>query len=331
MAGDLAQDFLFQRIREMVPQHVSLVDSVSEVLHISSDSAYRRIRGETFLVLEEARQLCAHFHLSLDQMLNVKSNSTLFQTSYINGSHYTFENYLNDLLQQLKYIEGFIKKEIVFLTKDLHIFANMLSQPFFAFRHFFWNKSIISSPEYATRAFSLDCLTPEINALAEEMAKTYNRIPSTEIWNIEAVNSIILQVEYYKEAGVFSSAADIKIIYDSVEETLYHLKEQAELGIKFYPGENPSARKQNLRLFYNRVILGDNTILVTTDHTRTVYLNYNVLNYMITRDERFCANTFNEMENLVRRSTMISETGEKQRNAFFNILVSKIQERKRHI
>ncbi len=46
MAGDSAQDFLFQRIREMIPQHVSLVDAISELLSVSSDSAYRRIRGK---------------------------------------------------------------------------------------------------------------------------------------------------------------------------------------------------------------------------------------------------------------------------------------------
>jgi hypothetical protein len=331
MPGDPAQDFLFQRIREMVPQHVSLVDAVSEILSVSSDSAYRRIRGETPLVLEEAKLLCHHFHLSLDQLLNVRSNSTLFQTSYINNTQYTFDNYLKDLLNQLKYIEGFIKKEIFFLTKDLHIFANMLSEPFFAFRYFFWNKSIVSSPEFATKGFTLDCLTAETKAIAEDMAKTYSRIPSTEIWNTEAVNSIILQVEYYKEMGIFSSAADIKAVYDSIEETLLHLKEQAEYGVKFYPGENPSMKKQNLRFFYNRVVLGDNTILVTTDHIRTVYLNHNVLNYMITRDEKFCANTFNELDTLTRRSTMISETGEKQRNIFFNILISKIEDRKKHL
>ena len=54
MATITAQDFLFQRIKEMLPQDVSLVDAVSDLLHVSGDSAYRRIRGETPLVLEEA-------------------------------------------------------------------------------------------------------------------------------------------------------------------------------------------------------------------------------------------------------------------------------------
>jgi len=331
MAGDLAQDFLFQRIREMIPQHVSLVDAISELLNVSSDSAYRRIRGETPLILEEARHLCSHFHLSLDQLLHVRNNSTLFQTTTIDAKNYSFDTYLKDLLNQLKYIEGFIQKEIIFLTKDLHIFTNVLSQPFFAFKYFFWNKSILQHPDFVTKAFSLDCLTPEINALAEEMSKTYNRIPSTEIWNVEAVNSIIFQVEYYKEAGFFSSASDIKTIYDSVEETLYHLKDEAELGVKYYPGENPSVKKQNFRFYYNRVVLGDNAILVITDHIKTVYLNYDVLDYMITRDEKFCNETHAKMQNLMRRSTMISEHSEKQRNLFFNIQVSRIQERKKNL
>ncbi len=48
-----SQEFLFQRIKELLPPHTTLVDSVAETLHISSDSAYRRIRGETPVVLDE--------------------------------------------------------------------------------------------------------------------------------------------------------------------------------------------------------------------------------------------------------------------------------------
>jgi hypothetical protein len=47
-----AQEFLFQRIKELLPPSESLTDVVSEILHVSSDSAYRRIRNETPLVLE---------------------------------------------------------------------------------------------------------------------------------------------------------------------------------------------------------------------------------------------------------------------------------------
>lgn len=66
MATHTAQDFLFQRIREILQQHTQVVDAVSEILHIRSDNAYRWIRCERPLVLDEVRQLCEHFHLTMD-------------------------------------------------------------------------------------------------------------------------------------------------------------------------------------------------------------------------------------------------------------------------
>ena len=40
------QVLLFQHIKQALPAHVSMVDEIADLLHISNDSAYRRIRGE---------------------------------------------------------------------------------------------------------------------------------------------------------------------------------------------------------------------------------------------------------------------------------------------
>jgi hypothetical protein len=77
--------------------------------------------------------------------------------------------------------------------------------------------------------------------------------------------------------------------------------------------------------------LGDNTIMGISDHIKTVFLNYDVMNYMVTRDEKFCNDTYNDLQGLIRRSTLISNSGEKQRNIFFNILLSKIRDRKHNL
>jgi hypothetical protein len=326
-----SQDFLFQRIKETLPSHVSLVDAVSEILHVSSDSAYRRIRGETPLVLEEAKILCDHYHLSLDTILHIKSGSTLFQNIRINADHYRYDRYLTDLISQLKHIGGFIQKEIIYQTKDVPIFHNFYFTPLIAFRYFFWMKTLLRHPDFAERHFELDCVPDEIVKLSHELIKEYNKIPSTEIWNTECINTAIMQIEFYKDSGYFTSTADIKTIYDALEQTFVHLKDQVEDGCKFLPGENARGRKENFRFFYNRVFLGDNTILVKTDRVKTVFLNYDVLNYLSTTDESFCNPCYEDMQNLLKRSTLISRTSEKHRNIFFNILLSKIQERKRHL
>jgi hypothetical protein len=331
MPTDQAQEFLFQRIKELIPPDASMVDVVSGILHVSTDSAYRRIRGETPMVLDEVKQLCQHFKISLDQLLNVQSGATLFRSIRINAETYNYEAYLKDLLKQMQHVAGFIQKEIIYLSKDVPIFHNFYYQPLIAFRYFFWMKTILCKPEFANRGFEMNCVTPEVIALSHELSKGYNNIPSTEIWNTECINSAILQVEFYKDSGYFSNAADIKAVYDSLEETILHLKHQVEFGCKFMPGENPHSKKNNFKFFFNRVALGDNTILVITDRVKTVFLNYDVLNYMTTRDESFCGPCYNDLQNLMKRATMISETSEKQRNIFFGILLSKIRDRKKNL
>jgi len=326
-----AQEFLFQRIKELLPVSVSLTDAVSEILHVSNDSAYRRIRNETPLVLEEAKLLCEHFHLSLDQVLNIKGNSILFENIRINNQQYSYEKYLSDLIKLMQHINRFKQKEIIYLTKDVPLFHNFYFKPLIAFRYFFWMKAILQHPDYATRAIDINGISAEVQSMSMELTKGYTQVPSIEIWNTECINSAISQIEFYKDRGLFSSGADIKIVYQALEETILHVKAQVEFGCKFIPGENPQTKKTNFTFFYNRIILGDNTILVTTDNVKTTYLNYDVLNYIMTRDENFCNLCNDDLQNLMRRATVISQTSEKQRNIFFGILLAKIEDRKRNL
>jgi hypothetical protein len=327
MSTHQAQEFLFQRIKELLPPSTSLTDCVSDILHVSTDSAYRRIRNETPLVLEEAKLLCDHFRLSLDQVLNTKSNSVLFENVRINNQQYSYEKYLSDLTRLVQYINSFSEKEIIYLTKDIPIIHNFYFQPLIAFRYFFWMKTILQHPDYITRTIDLNDIPASIASMSKELIQCYTAIPSTEILNTESINSVISQIEFYKDSGVFSSSADIKAVYESVKETILHMKMQVEHGCKFLPGENPSTKKTNFNFFYNRVVLGETTVLVKTGNTKTVYLNYDVLNYMVTRDENFCNQCEEDLRNLTRKATVISQSSEKQRNIFFGILLAKIEDR----
>ncbi len=331
MPDNPSQEFLFQRIKELLPPHASLVDSVAEILHVSSDSAYRRIRGETPLVLEEASLLCRHFRISLDQLLEIRNNSTLFSHARINTANYSYEQFLKDLQGQLQYVGSFMHKEIIYCSKDMPIFHNFYYTPLIAFRYFFWMKTIIQHPGFKDQEFSVQGLPPEIEAMSRELTRTYTRLPSAEIWNTECINAVISQVEFYKDSGYFSSSADIRQVYEALEATYVHLKNQVEYASKFMPEEKPENRKKNFRFFYNRVVLGDNIILALMEQSKTVFLNYDALNYLSTTDENFCQSCYNDLQQLMQKGTIISGTSERQRNIFFGILFGKIADRLRHL
>ncbi len=324
MQQKLLQDHLFQQIRERLSTQTTLVDAVAESLHVSIDSAYRRIRGETPLILEEVQQLCKEYNISLDCLLDIEGSATLFKVVQVDGSENSFEQYLAGLQQALQAVQAHKSKEIIYLTKDLPIFHLFCYQPLFAFRYFFWMKSILQHSHFVHRSFTLDCLPPKIERLGIDILRLYKEIPSVEIWNNESINSTISQIEYYREAGFFENAEDVKIIYEAVKKTLEHVKNEAEIGCKYLPEEGPSLKKENFRFYQNRVVLGDNTVLVLHDGTKTLYLNYDVLNYMVTTDARLCEDVYLKMQALLRRATILSNVSEKQRNLFFNALIKKV-------
>ena len=105
----------------------------------------------------------------------------------------------------------------------------------------------------------------------------------------------------------------------------------AEFGCKYMPEENPETKKTNFKFFYNRVVLGDNTIMVVTDKVKTAFLNYDGLNYLFTKDESFSNPCYDDLQNLMKQSTLISQTSEKQRNIFFGIILNKIGDRMKYI
>ena len=58
-------------LRNSVPAYVKLAEELSQLLNISADSAYRRIRCETDLSITETVAICQHFNLALDKILPV--------------------------------------------------------------------------------------------------------------------------------------------------------------------------------------------------------------------------------------------------------------------
>src|SRR5438270_5060415 len=90
---------IFQYIKGVLPSNVSMVDEVASVLQQSTDSAYRRIRAEKPLSLEELSILCTHFQISLDQLLSLKSDAFLFSGSLMDPTSFRFDQWLKLIAQ----------------------------------------------------------------------------------------------------------------------------------------------------------------------------------------------------------------------------------------
>jgi hypothetical protein len=113
-------------------------------------------------------------------------------------------------------------------------------------------------------------------------------------------------------------------VIDAFIHMLDHLQQQTTHGVKFMPGAGEIAHRGPVQLYVNELILGNNTILLKLDDNRLSMITYSVFSYLITRDQRFADRSFETFNTLLSRSTLISRSGEKDRNRFFNTLREKV-------
>ena len=315
----------FLHIKTLLPPHKSMVDEVADLLNISNDSAYRRIRGEKPISLEEIKKLADEFKISLDQFMRIETDSYIFSGKMATTNNFLFEEWLNSLHQNFCIMNTFKNRHIYYYTKDLPFITHFQIRELAAFKYFFWKKSILQYDSLKGVKFSMNSLDDKTFELGLKVIEEYNKVPATEIWNIESINSTIRQIEFYREAKIFESAADVTLIYEKVEELINHHESQAEQGKKFMMGKQPGPGSAEYHLFNNELILGDNSFLVVTDNMKICYLTHSVLNFISTSDERFCNYRLSSIQNLIKKSTQISEVGEKERTRFFNKLRDKIK------
>ena len=331
MEPNLAQVLFFQQIKALLPPNLSVVDEIANVLDISTDSAYRRIRGEKPISFDDLQKLSTQYQISVDQALNVKSNSFIFSGSLGFQPNDFCTRYLNNMLQQFEAMCSYELNHIYILSNDIAPFVYFQFPELSALTFFYYQKSILHFEAFKELKFSVNNLDPDLVKLGKKVQKLFNQIPSTEIWSYETINSILRHISFYSDTGVFNSKEDIACIFDKLDELVTHIEKQAELGLKFNYGELPSENAAPFMLYNNNLITGDNCVLAELGHKKLTYINHNLINFMYTRDEAFNQYTFQTFKNAISKSTQISLVSEKERAKFFAGIRKKIQAHKEMI
>lgn len=327
-AAELQITFL-KEIKSKLPQHLALVDVLAEQLNISNDSAYRRIRGEKHLAFDEIQILAAHFKISLDSFLRLEKDALIFWGKNIDRHSFDFENYLQGIVRQLEYFMSANEKQMFYLNKDIPIFYHFMFPELAAFKCYFWSRYNLNYPQFNKGQFLIDDFIDIFNSTGRKISDLYLKIPSTEIWNLDCINTTIRQIDYYRESRIFKSQQDIETVYKCLEKLVDHIELQVEYGYKFPFGAPEQHDKVKYHVYINEFVLGDNTIMAELDGAKMVFLNHNVINYLMTNNPEFVTYTFETLKILLKKSTLISEISEKDRQLFFHNLRQRIDEKRK--
>ncbi|MBL7849694.1 MAG: helix-turn-helix transcriptional regulator [Cyclobacteriaceae bacterium] len=323
---ETVQSSFLNEVRNRLPQSISFADELSEVLSISRDSAYRRIRGETLLSLDEVKKLCDHFRLSLDQALSPSSEMVTFQVRSLNSGNFSFEKWLHSIYDNLQMISQFAEKELIYHAKDLPIFHYFQYPLLSAFKMYFWFQTFAQNTSGTQEKFHAGVIPQELLSLGNRIWDKYAAIPSTEILSQEALTATLRNIEFTLDCGLFQDRKDAVRLCDDCQRLLERLSYQAENARK-----GPDATSAKFDIYHNEILIGDNTILFKMGEKRVTFVTANNFDLLATSHPFFCHQTEQHIQNVIRRSTLLSLNAQKERAKFFNRVSGHVEETRAHV
>ncbi|WP_430409888.1 hypothetical protein [Kordia sp.] len=303
------QEFFLSKIKSQLPKNASLIDIVAEVLDISYDAAHRRTSLKSKLSLEEAIKLSRYFNMSIDQLYEIGlQNVVVVEKTQVITSQEDLEAYFKASHENLKQILAMEDSEIIYSAKDLPIFYTASDNLLSRFKMYVWLQLL--SEENNVIAFENFAPSVSLVSAASRLGELYANLKVTEIWDITTINSTLKQIHFYYKSTLLTSDLAIKLCDD--------LKELVETI------ENKVANDANYQLFYNELLLMNNTVLVKTSMMKMLFVPYTILSYYKTSDTQTLLQVDKHLQRQMRNSKLLSSAGKKEQRIFFSKMYKKI-------
>ena len=323
------QTLFFDAIRQRLPGHLSLVNELSETLGISYDSAYRRLRGDKKLSIEEMQMLSRKYRISIDSLFGNSNADVLFHPFVMKGND-GFGEWLKLRILEVQKVKESMVNEVIMIARDLPIYYYFTFPELAAFKIYFWKKMLLHYPEYHDKKFNINEIPDDLISIGQQLLSMYNRIPTLEIWCQETFTRIMQQIEFCRISGFLMHKEDANILFDKLEMLIRHIQYQTELGCKFNLGYKVTEdEEENFKVYFNEVLLIDNTLFIQKDGAKTIFMTHNSLDVLLTTNQAFCNQVEHALRIIIKTGSHISGSAGTECQRIFSAIFEKMEEFKK--
>jgi hypothetical protein len=308
------QQHLFEVIKSKIPDNFSCPDKIAEILQIGTSAAYRRINGKTAITLDELVILCKQFSISLDEILKyTPEKGAFFQliNPAVRENYIHYIKQLHDILLELK-----SNGELFFTARDIPIyhflnFFELLSFKLYA-EHISNTSDISSYDDFCSRLNK-----DKIVKISEQVTDIYKQIPSKEIWTYQSIDLTLRLIEYHQDTGAFANENTILLLLEQLAELVDTIKKYATAG-------NKGNMKTPFFMFLCSIDINHDSMLLRNGDKLIYNIPLFAGNDIVSNDMSVCDIAEKRINNLMSKSTLISEVSSKERFQFFQTLQNKI-------
>ncbi|MBC7862238.1 MAG: hypothetical protein IAF38_04635, partial [Bacteroidia bacterium] len=261
------------------------------------------------------------YSISIDSVFSSKGDTVTFNYTNLTESCEQFDKYIGGIYQTIKKVSSFDKKKMTYAAEEVPIFHSLNNELLSAFKCFYWQRSVMNVPELQNEKFEVSVISKELIQTGKKIFDIYASIPSLEIWTEDTILTSLKQVEFYWESGAFKQREDAVLCILEIKKMAEWLQKCAERENKDFDGNSPNA---SFALYNSDLVIGTNCIHINTGDYNFSYISFNSMNSLRTGNQVFCSEIEHWMRNLIKKSTLISGTAEKQRYRFFNSVYKNI-------
>lgn len=309
---------IFEEIRKELPSRFELARTVSKILKVSTDSVYRRIRGEKDISLKELIILCKHFNLSFDRYLQDNTTTSSFYYPPIRYSgEDNYLTYSQNLMKFLKSIWNIKEKEYVMILSDIP------AVHFARYKELALFKSYASSPtlyeagdfkSYVERADSMRAMTT-----FNDLSKVYSTIPTVEIWSETTIEPTLRTLKLFYSAGYFNDTTAALLVCSQLTSLVNSLEEWVERGSK-----TSDPVSSSIRMYLNAKNYETSLFFLQSGPIKLNTFQLSTFNSIVSSDTVFCADTEKFIDEQVKESVLLNDVPRSESTQIFNKMREKI-------
>jgi len=307
----MVQNQLLNEIQAQIGREGSLNEAVADVLEISYDAAHRRVSGKSKISLAEGLKLSKHFGISLDRLYEVgELDYVVVEKTKPISSELELEQFYQTSYESVLSLPKREGVQVLYSAKDIPMFHVAKSEVLNKFKAYVWMKLL--DPNFIVESF--ESYRPRITMInaAKRLGDLYSEFDTIEIWDVTTVNSMLKQVHYYFTAGQLGLEAALEI-----NEAVTQLIKKIEKRV--------CKNETSFKLYYNELLLMNNTALVRGEKHKLLYVPVNTLSYYKTHDIETCNQAEAYLNKQLLSSKLLNTSGEKEQKTFFNKIYNKIK------
>ena len=307
----------FINLQKQFPSKRLLKDEVMRVLSISSDAAYRRMRGATALSTNELFTLQEHFggeHTGANWFFNLSRGTVDAPGKFI--------DHLEDGMARIQSLGA--EAELLIANPGIPFFHDVFAPQLTSFQLFIYGITCWEIPAWQNKPYHPNLIDHRVLDRARGIGEAAYQLPSRELWTSGMLDSVLTQIVFMHDSGRFATEGIAAAILDDLLRLVDRLETMAGHGRKFLPNTDPDLGT-TFRPALNELASRNDLLLVKTPQITLLSAPFLAPNFLETMDESAVAAGLRWFERVERGASALGRSAGKHRMRFFNGLRRKIE------